>query len=92
MKNVPKRIDGIVSHRIQKRDGNRIVLRHNRHDAVALGEFRINRLGGLVGDGIGIEMAVFEAELLGNGTEHLVLANRSAGKQHVQRRLIGRLH
>ena len=61
-------------------------------DAVLLGNVGRNLLRDLRTDRVRVHMAVFEAELVGHRAEDLVLADRPAGNEDVQRRLVLGFH
>ena len=92
MQNIPERVDGVIAHRIGKRDSYGVVVGHDRHDAVLLGDLGRNLLDDLRIDGLRVDVAVLEAELIGHSAKNLVLANRTARNEHVERSLVFGLH
>ena len=78
VQNVPQRIDGVVAHRVGERDRYRIAVRQNRHDAVLPGDFGRHLLRYFRIDGIRVDVAVLEAELVRDRAEDVVFADRAA--------------
>ena len=65
MKNVSQRIDGVVPHRIGKRNRNGIFVGDDRNDAVLLGYVARKLLYDFGTDRIGVDVTVLKPELVG---------------------------
>ena len=68
VKNVPERIDGVVTHRIGKRDRNGVLVGDDRNDAVPLGDVAGKLLYDFGTDRIGVDVTVLKPELVGESS------------------------
>ena len=88
MKDITQGIDGVIAHRIGQGHRDGFFIGQHRHHSVLSGD-----VGGKIFDDvliyrIGVDMAVFQTELIGHGTEDLVFAYHSAGNENVKRGLV----
>ena len=68
VKNVPERIDGVVTHRIGKRDRNGVLVGDDGNDAVPLGDVAGKLLYDFGTDRIGVDVTVLKPELVGKSS------------------------
>ena len=72
VEHVTQRIHGIVAHRIGERYGQRIIIAQHRHHAILARQLGRKYLRNFRIDRARIDMAVFDTELLGYDSKHIV--------------------